>query len=170
MSIAKLCRRRVVTVDRTASLGEAAALMREEHVGALVVVGPSADGPQVHGIVTDRDLVIGVLARGANGQDLAVGDLASEPAARVPQSHDIGQAITVMAEAGVRRLLVTDDEHRLVGVVSMDDLLVACVEQLSGLTQAMRHGFEIEAAAVAVRADPVVRVPAMGTAGWGAVA
>lgn len=167
MSLGKLCRRPVVTVDRAAGVREAAALMREQHVGALVVVGPSPDGPQVHGIVTDRDLVIAVLACGAGDDDIAVGDLASEPAARVQASQDMGQAIAVMAEAGVRRLLVTDEQHRLLGLVSMDDLLTACVEQLAGLVQALRHGMAQEAAAVAGRADPTVRVPAIGTAGWG---
>jgi CBS domain-containing protein len=74
-----------------------------------------------------------------------------------------------MQAAGVRRLLVHDADGHLVGLVSFDDLLPACVMPLAGLAEVLRKGREREVAergAIAAASRPALRVPAMGTAGW----
>jgi CBS domain-containing protein len=75
-----------------------------------------------------------------------------------------------MQAAGVRRLLVHDADGHLVGLVSFDDLLPACIAPLSGLAEVIRKGLEREVAergAIAQPVRPLLRVPAMGTVGWG---
>jgi CBS domain-containing protein len=146
VNIATLCKRPVVSIDATATLRQAATLMREQHVGALVVTVSRAERPEAVGIVTDRDLVLEVLSRELSPADVAVGALASRNLAAVRGSASVAEAVAVMAERGVRRLLVTDDENRLVGFVSADDLLEALAQDIGGLAQALRVGVAREAA------------------------
>ena len=170
MSIGSICRRRVVSVDASSGLVEAARLMREHHVGSLVVTQQTSEGPRVNGIVTDRDLVIDVLARGLDGSGVAIGELASQRIASVSEDDDVSDALVVMQESGVRRLLVTDGEQRLIGIVSLDDLMDACAAQMDGLARVIRSGIEREVAqtSAAPQAPPLLlRIPATGTAGWG---
>jgi len=168
MNVGSLCRRHIVSIDGNASLAQAASLMRDQHVGALIVTTASVQGTQVSGIVTDRDLVIDVLARGLDPGGIRVGELAGTRLASVFESDGLSVAIEAMHKSGVRRLLVTDGELRLTGVVSLDDLLAACAADLDGLAKAMLGGIEREAARASKAAPmtPVLRVPAMGTAGW----
>jgi CBS domain-containing protein len=144
MNIAKLCKRSIVSIDASASLRQAATLMREQHVGALVVTA----GPEYPvGVgVTDRDLALEVLSRDLVASDVSVGAVASRKLAAVRGSAGITEAVGVMAEHGVRRLLVTDDEGRLTGFVSTDDVLEALASDFNGLAHALRAGIAREAA------------------------
>ena len=163
MNIGSICSRRILTIDHADSPALAATLMREHHVGALVIVTETADGWHVTGIVTDRDLAISVLARGLDGNG-RVGDLASQPVASVSEDDELSVAIAAMRESGVRRLLVTGAEQQLVGFVSFDDVLRACAEQVAGLAEVIRAGMDREVAeTVAPPLPPMLRVPAMGT-------
>jgi CBS domain-containing protein len=171
MNIGSICKRHLVTIDAGASLQQAASLMREHHVGALVIIDSSNDGsgPRVVGIVTDRDLAIEVLARGGDASQAQAGMLAQGRLVSVPEEAGLDEAVALMQAHGVRRLLVNDAKGLLVGLLSFDDLLPACVAPLAGLADAMRKGLEREAAergAIAAPARPRLRVPAMGTAGW----
>lgn len=168
MNIGSICSRRIVTIDSEFSLRDAAALMRERHVGALVVTAPSAEGTRVAGVVTDRDLVIHVLAQGIDGDEIEIGDLANQHIASVRDNEDSTRALAVMQEQGVRRLLVTDADQQLVGIVSLDDLVAACASDMDRLARTIRSGIEREAAETSpVVPPPPLRIPAMGTAGWG---
>lgn len=140
MSIAQLCKRDIVTIDTSATLREAAALMRSRHVGALVVTVAGGSGEQAVGMLTDRDLVVEILARDFDPGEVKVGQLASRHLASVPGSADIGEAVAVMQQSGVRRLLVSEDDGSITGFISADDLLDALAGELSGLAQAMRSG------------------------------
>lgn len=169
MNVAELCSRHVITVDAQASLQQAALLMREHHVGALVVIRRDEAGPHVQGVVTDRDLAIEVLARGTDAEQPAVAELAHGPLASVSEDADLAEAIERMQGAGVRRLLVHDAQGQLTGLLSFDDVLPACVTPLAGLAEVLRRGLAREVSersAVAAPPRPPVRVPAMGTAGW----
>jgi CBS domain-containing protein len=146
MTIATICRREVITINSGASLRDAAILMREHHVGALVVTVESAGHEQAVGLITDRDLAIEILARDLDPSDIKVGQLASRKLASVPDTAGIGHAVSIMQSAGVRRLLVTEHEGRLAGFVSADDLLEALAGQLSVLAGALRSGIAREGA------------------------
>ena len=171
MKIASICSRRIITVDSASSLVQAAGLMREHHVGALVITTESSEGPRVTGVVTDRDLVIDVLARGLGGASVAIGDLSSHRVASVSEEDDLDQAIAAMQESGVRRLLVVDAESRLTGIVTFDDLMAAFASQIVGLAEVIRSGMDRESVATAAApavAPALLRIPAMGTLAWGA--
>ena len=146
MSIANICRPEIVTIDAAASLREAAVMMRTRHVGALVVTVVNGEHEQAVGVVTDRDLAIEILARDLHPGDVQVGHLASRRLASVPVTAGIAEAVAVMQKAGVRRLLVTEEQGQLCGFVSADDLLEAVAGELSGLAQALRIGIAREGA------------------------
>jgi CBS domain-containing protein len=172
MNIGSLCSRRIVTIDHACSLTQAAVLMRERHVGALVVTTPSSDDTRVTGVVTDRDLVIHVLAQGLEGEDIDIGDLVHQNVASVSETDDVSHALSVMHQHGVRRLLVTNGSQQLIGIVSLDDLAAACASDMDRLAQVIRSGIERETAETTPVIPPLppLRIPAMGTAGWGKMA
>ena len=146
MNIADICSHDVISIDAQASLREAAALMRSQHVGALVVseAGPQGQAQRVVGVLSDRDLAIEVLARGGEASEARAGLVANRKLVVVPAQAGIAEAVELMRGAGVRRLLVVNADGSLAGVVSSDDLLDALSEQLGGLAQALRAGLERE--------------------------
>lgn len=165
MNITSLCNRPVVGIPAQASLRDAAALMCEEHVGALVVV-TTDEPPQVVGIVTDRDLAIETLG-GDKVSGLCVGDLAKSPPLAVASSASLQEAVAAMEKGSVRRLLVVDEDGGVVGLVAAEDLMAAIAEELASLVRALRGGIEREKDVRKVMAKPAgVRpvFPAFGTA------
>jgi CBS domain-containing protein len=167
MNIGSICSRRIVTVDSKANLAQAAGQMRERHVGALIVTSGSADGARVVGVVTDRDLVVHVLAQGIDGNQLAVGDLANRRIASIRDTDDVSLALDVMREFGVRRLLVSGEAQELVGIVSLDDLAAACASDMDRLARVIRSGLEREALeSVPLPTVPLLRIPTTSS-GWG---
>jgi len=169
MNIGSICTRRMVAVDSHSTLVQAASLMREQHVGALIVTEQTPAGPSVSGVVTDRDITIDVIARGLDPASLKIGELASEKLVSVSEDADIAGAIAVMDANGVRRVVVTDAERRVTGILSLDDLMDACAKELAGLAKVIRSGIQREVAETKdvppVKPLPL-RIPAMGTAGW----
>jgi len=162
MRIADICRQRVISVDRGSSLVHAAALMRTHHVGALVVTTQTPEGSQVSGIVTDRDLVVEVLARGLDGTRIRIGDLACSRVETVSGGDELGGAIAAMQRGGVRRLLVLDGDRRVTGIVSLDDMLGACAAELCALANVVRSGIEREAVGIEEESAPVpVPIPTL---------
>ena len=167
MNIGSICSRRIVTVDSKANLAQAAGQMRERHVGALIVTAASAEGARVVGVVTDRDLVVHVLAQGVDGNQFAVGDLANRRIASIRDTDDVSLALDVMRECGVRRLLVTGEGQELVGIVSLDDLAAACASDMDRLARVIRSGLEREALeSVPLPTVPMLRIPVTSSS-WG---
>lgn len=168
MDIASICRQDIITIDENASLQDAASLMRSQHVGALVVTADDAERPRVVGMVTDRDLAIEVLARNLAGADVRIGQLANRNLAAVPGSAGVAEAVSAMQRAGVRRLLVTEDDGQLAGLVSTDDLLDALAGELSGLAGALHAGIARESAERKAISPPTPRPVFLpqGIPGW----
>lgn len=165
MNIASLCTRDVVGIRADAPLHEAATRMCEEHVGALVVV-TSSEPPQVVGMLTDRDLVLDVLGRVDAPRDLRAGDLAKSPPLAVPGSASLQEAVVAMEKAGVRRLLVVEEDGGVIGIVSADDIVATIADELAALSRALRRNIEREkgerkVASVAASVRPVF--PTFGT-------
>ena len=106
----------VVTADPATPVREVAALMRERNVGSIVLV---RDG-QPAGIVTDRDLALGVLADGRSAEDHAI-DHASQPVVTGAPGMDVAAACELLVQHGIRRLPIVDGD-RLTGIVTLDDL------------------------------------------------
>jgi CBS domain-containing protein len=144
MKVADVCTREVVAAGRSTSLREAATLMRERHVGALVVLSDSAQGAQVVGIVTDRDLVVEALARGLDPAQTEIGRFTDGKLAAVSAGASLDEAIGMMRNKGVRRLLVAGDGGSLFGILSLDDLLDAMAHEVSEMAAAVRGGIARE--------------------------
>ncbi len=139
MSAGKYCNREVVVVSKTAGIAEAARLMREYHVGDLVVVEERAGKRIPIGIVTDRDLVIEVLAEDVDPGTLAVGDVMSFELATARETDDLLDTIKAMRAKGVRRLPVVATDGALVGILAIDDLIDIFAEHLTDLAALIRR-------------------------------
>lgn len=135
MTIGKVCNREVVFVHKQASVPEAARLMREHHVGDLVVIKEKTGKRVPVGIVTDRDIVLEVIAEGVDMNDVSVGDIMSNNLVTARESDGLLETIKVMRAKGVRRLPVVNDDNELAGILSVDDLIDLFSEQIVDLTR-----------------------------------
>ncbi len=109
MSIRQLCNRDVICATRDTSIADAAAMMRQHHVGNLVVAYPVDDRQTPVGIVTDRDIVVEVVAASLDPSSLCLGDLlVGHSPIQVDENVSQDDAIRRMVDAGVRRLAVVD--------------------------------------------------------------
>ncbi len=136
MNAGEICCREVVVARPDEPVLEAARRMRDEHVGSLVVVEGEPSELCPVGIVTDRDIVVQVLARSADVVNkLDVGDLMTRELAAVTEDATIDSAVATMRQRGVRRLPVVDARGVLVGILSLDDVLEALAEQVQDLAR-----------------------------------
>lgn len=135
MPIGEFCNREVVFATRKTPVVEAAQLMRRYHVGDLVVVD-EVDGKRVPvGIVTDRDIVIEVVAKVAPTENCAVENIMSAQLVCVEETEGVIATIRLMRVHGIRRIPVVNGEGGLVGIVSVDDLLDLLAEELAELAK-----------------------------------
>jgi CBS domain-containing protein len=135
LSVGELCTRITVIAHRKMGVDEAARLMREHHVGCLVVVEDTLAGRMTVGILTDRDIVITVVAQDLTPAAVTVGDVMSTDLATAREADSVLDALAVMRRRGVRRLPVTDAKGSLIGLITMDDVLGVISEQLRGVVQ-----------------------------------
>lgn len=140
MAIGELCSRDVVFVGLNESCALAAQLMREQHVGSLVVVRAEGARRVPAGMLTDRDLVVGVMALGLDAEKTLVEAVMRPGVAVVREGEGVGRAIALMREKSVRRLPVVDDAGALVGILAADDLIELFGEELSGLAAVIGKG------------------------------
>jgi len=135
MTIGKVCNREVVFIHAQASVPEAARLMREYHVGDLVVIKEKTGKRIPVGIVTDRDIVLEVIAEGVDMDDVSVGDIMSDKLVTAREGDGLLETIKVMRAKGIRRLPVVNDDNELVGILSVDDLINLLSEQIVDLAR-----------------------------------
>ena len=135
MLVSEFCNREVVIVDRATTILEAAKLMRSEHVGDLVVTDNRNGRTVPVGILTDRDIVVELLAEEIALDKVSVGDAMSYELLSVKEQEGLQETIVKMSDHGVRRLPVVDDAGALVGIVTVDDLMELIAEQLTDLAR-----------------------------------
>jgi CBS domain-containing protein len=133
MNTGTLCSRYLVTTSTGAPLSEVARLMREAHVGAVVVTEGGIDHPRVVGIITDRDIVRAQLARTADLSSLSAGETMTSDPLVLLEEESIDGAIAHLRARGVRRAPVVGADGTPVGLISVDDLLRHLAGKLSGL-------------------------------------
>lgn len=133
MAIGEICNREVVFARPNESVLSAAILMREHHVGTLVVVEESAGKRVPTGIITDRDIAVGVVALGLDPDATLVGAVMSPELIRAREDAGVAETVALMRQKGLRRLPVVDAAGSLVGLVAADDLLELLAEEISGL-------------------------------------
>ena len=120
-----------------------AQLMRKHHIGALVVVD-AADKRRPVGIITDRDLVLELMAEGLDPAVFTAGDVMSVDLVRASPDMDVMDAVQLMQQHRLRRLVLTDSGGHLVGIVSMEDLLEVLSRELSSLASGLAGARERE--------------------------
>jgi CBS domain-containing protein len=144
LTASELCIRDVVVTYRSTILDEAARLMRGRHVGCLVVVDETPEGRVVVGLVTDRDIVTTVVARNELPTSLRVGDVMTEDVVCVREDDTLLDVLATMQRRRVRRVPVVGPQQRLVGIVSVDDLLRMLAQQLQTLAQVLGEQTKVE--------------------------
>lgn len=123
MLLSSICTLEPACCGPHATALEAARVMRQKHTGDLVVVDEGEDQPAPLGIVTDRDIVVEVLAKGRDPAVTLVSSVMRTPVVIAKESEDISHALELMRVHGIRRLPVVTHEGTLVGIVTADDAL-----------------------------------------------
>ena len=139
MPVSEICNRDVIIVQRETTVQEAARLMRQHHVGDVVVVEEHKGVRVPIGIVTDRDLVVEIMAPDLLQTVITVGDIMAEKLVMVKDSTGVYEAIQYMRGEGVRRLPVVDSKGGLIGILTLDDLLELLAEELLELSRLVKH-------------------------------
>jgi len=144
MRVGEYCTREVAFATRAMGVTEAARVMRAEHVGDLVVVDEAGSAQRPVGIVTDRDLVVEVLAAGLDPDAVSVGDLATRELAVARDDDDLMDTLARMGRLGVRRMPVVDGDGALAGVLAADDLVEVVAELMSHLVKLTAREVAVE--------------------------
>lgn len=145
MTIGAICNHEVITVQRDATVLHAAMLMRQNHVGDVVVIENNNGKLTPIGIVTDRDLVVEVVATDLDCKVITVGDIMLSSLTVVNSSAGVFEAIQLMTSKGIRRLPVIDEGGALTGIVTLDDLLLLLSNELGAFTKLVKREQKNEA-------------------------
>lgn len=130
MSVGRICQREIDVAEAHDTVDVAAVRMQQREVGALVVLDEER---RVEGIVTDRDLVLRVLARKKNPRELRVADVMTRAPHTVTEDTPIESAVSLMHSGEFRRLPIVDDEGRLAGLISLDDVLLLLCDEFASI-------------------------------------
>lgn len=134
MNVGEACNRSVAFIGQQESALQAARLMRELHVGDLVIVRETDDKRIPVGIVTDRDLVLEIVAQGIDPASVEVVDLATDGRLVTAEVNEpLELALERMRGHGVRRLPVVNSSGGLVGILAADDVLELIAEELNDI-------------------------------------
>ena len=140
MAIGEICSRQVVFIGRNESVADAARLMREHHIGSLVVADKNDGRLRPAGMITDRDVTVGVVALGLDAEKTPVEAAMRAELACVLETEGVGRTLDLMRAHGIRRLPVVDASGALVGLVAADDLLQLFGEEMSALAAVVERG------------------------------
>lgn len=133
MKLKELCVLDVACCSRGTTIAEAARLMRLHHTGDLVVTDESDGAREPVGIVTDRDIVMEVIAKSRDPDRTLVGEVMASPVVVAAGSESVGAAIERMRTHGVRRLPIVDDSGTVLGILTLDDLYRVLAEHTAAL-------------------------------------
>lgn len=139
MPIGEICSREVIVVQRSDSVLEAAKLMRRHHVGDVVVVD-ERDGIRIPvGLITDRDVVVEIIATELDPGVITVEDIMEPDLACARDTTGLFETIQYMQDRKVRRLPIVDERGALLGILSLDDLLELLSEELVAMAKLVRY-------------------------------
>ncbi|MCK5227913.1 MAG: CBS domain-containing protein [Desulfobulbaceae bacterium] len=133
MNAGEICNRDVVIINRDNTILEAAKLMREYHVGDVVVVEERQGVQSPVGILTDRDIVIEILGQDLEPAEVQVGDAMSFELLTATEEDEILETVKRMRSKGVRRIPVVNQRGSLEGIITVDDLVDLLAEQIADL-------------------------------------
>lgn len=140
MRVDAVCSKNVIVVSREESVDKVAQLMREYHVGAVVVTDEAHGQRRPVGIITDRDLVVELLAKDMDVASVSAGDLVSTNLVTVSADTSVLEAVEIMSNRGVRRAPVVDGPgQRLVGILAVDDVLGVLSQAVDRVASLIRY-------------------------------
>ena len=135
MTVGKFCNRDVIIAEKERTVIEVAKLMRHHHVGDVVIVSSNGNGTKPIGILTDRDIVIELVACDVPLESVAVGDVMSYELVTAKEDDSIWDTLQLMRAKGIRRVPVVNASDELEGILSIDDLLELFAEELNLLAK-----------------------------------
>ena len=136
MMLSAVCTLDVASCSPRISILEAARIMRQKHTGDLVVVDDGGeDAQEPIGVITDRDIVVDVLANGLNPATTTVGSIIRHPVVVAHDSEDAATALERMRTHGVRRIPIVSQHNHLIGILTVDDLLKLLATEAGTLTE-----------------------------------
>ena len=135
MKIGEICTREVVCTAVDTPVAAAAKLMRQYHMGDVIVTRNDGDKRTPLGIVTDRDIVLGVIAPELAPDTITVGDIMGQELTTASEHEDVFDVIQRMRDKGVRRMPIVDIDGALAGIVSIDDVLEVLAEEITELAR-----------------------------------
>ncbi|CAM3026111.1 CBS domain protein [Legionella steigerwaltii] len=138
MRVGEYCNRDVVVINGNESVKNAAKLMRSYHVGDLVLVEEHKNQKVPIGIVTDRDLVVEVMAAGVKPESLLVRDILTEPFSSVFENDSLFDALEIMHSRKIRRLPVINEDKTLIGIITLDDLIEILTETMTHIVDVVK--------------------------------
>lgn len=144
MIVGEFCSREVIIVERESTIVEAAKVMRRHHSGDVVVVDGRGEENIPVGILTDRDIVVELLAEEVDLAGVGVGDVMSAELQVVREGDDLLETVQLMGQRGVRRMPVVSEAGNLVGIIALDDMLEIIAELLSDLVRLLNRESRIE--------------------------
>jgi CBS domain-containing protein len=133
MEIGRFCNRDVVFTSRSNTIKEAAQIMRDYHVGDLVVIDEHKSRRVPCGIITDRDIVVGVVAKDVDPNAVTVGELMGSQLVVGRDTDELSTTAEVMRAKGVRRMPVVNAQGELVGIVTADDIVDQLAQSLTAV-------------------------------------
>lgn len=130
MKVGDLATAGVVTADSSLTVAKAAKLMRDHHVGDLILLEETGSGAKPVGIVTDRDLVVGVMGLGLDPVVFTLEDIQQSPVHTAAADEDADVVMERMRVLGIRRVPIVDALGNLSGIFTLDDYLRYLGQQL----------------------------------------
>ena len=133
-----ICTRAVTIAFPSMALNEAARIMRDRHVGCLVVVEErTLEDRVVVGMLTDRDIAIGVVAADRDPHGMRVGDIMSKGVISAREDDSLADLLSAMRRKGVRRVPVVSPQGSLIGLVALDDVLDVLAQEMKAVAEAV---------------------------------
>lgn len=144
MSIGEFCTREVVIVERGTGIVELAQLMRKHHVGDVIVVDIQGDLVVPVGIVTDRDIVVELIAGEVDLDSVTTEDVMNQELITAKEKEGIWDTLQSMRSKGIRRMPVINEDGGLEGILTVDDLIELLADELDLLAKIAGRGQELE--------------------------
>ncbi|KUG19164.1 MAG: CBS domain-containing protein [Methanomicrobiaceae archaeon] len=131
MGLVDCCRQQVVAVSPDTSILDVARVMEEKNVGSVMIVR----GEKPEGIITDRDIVLRVCAKGMAMDSVRVEDVMTKNLITLKDDTGIYEAIERIKDAGIRRMPIVDDAGMLIGIITLDDVIRMIGEEMANIAE-----------------------------------
>jgi CBS domain-containing protein len=133
MTLAECCSKDVVMASPDSSVVEAARLMEERNVGSIIVT----EEERPVGIITDRDIALRVIAQGKRPEETTIRDVMTPDPVTLNGNMEIFEAIEYVTREGIRRLPIVEADGRLVGIITLDDVIGILGKEMSNVSEAI---------------------------------